>query len=171
MKYYNFSLTYRSYNTIHFILVFKIHQHFKISFYNFGRILQPAVSIFLANSALLSNVPAIRIHEYLDCWLFFQRSDNPVQLSDIYVQTLAGPHCRHHCSRCSSACRKKYVLYPTGCKPIQLCIDSLQRKEDMTSRRSDNLYVLITFQGQESWMQVTRIVLWTKSRRAQGVFY
>ena len=25
-------------------------------------------------------------------------------------------------------------------------------REDMTSRRSDNLYVLITFQGQESWM-------------------
>ena len=24
----------------------------------------------------------------------------------------------------------------------------------MTSRRSDNLYALITFQGQESWMQV-----------------
>ena len=31
----------------------------------------------------------------------------------------------------------------------------------MTSRRSDNLYALITFQGQESWMQVTRIALWT----------
>ena len=38
-----------------------------------------------------------------------------------------------------------------------------QRREDMTSRRSDNLYVLITFQEQESWMQVTRIALWTKS--------
>ena len=31
------------------------------------------------------------------------------------------------------------------------------------SRCSDNLYALITFQGQESWMQVTRIALWTKS--------
>ena len=29
-----------------------------------------------------------------------------------------------------------------------------QRREDMTSRRRDNLYALITFQGQESWMQV-----------------
>ena len=41
----------------------------------------------------------------------------------------------------------------------------------MTSRRSDNLYAMITFQGQESWMQVTRIALWTKSRQAHGVFY
>ena len=48
---------------------------------------------------------------------------------------------------------------------------SNQRREDMTSRRSDNLYALITFQGQESWMQVSRIALWTKSRRAQDVFY
>ena len=31
---------------------------------------------------------------------------------------------------------------------------SNQRREDMTSRRSDNLHALITFQGQESWMQV-----------------
>ena len=46
-----------------------------------------------------------------------------------------------------------------------------QRREDMTSRRSNNLYALITFQGQESWMQVARIALWTKSRRAHGVFY
>ena len=46
-----------------------------------------------------------------------------------------------------------------------------QRREDMMSRRSDNLYALITFQGQESWMQVTRISLWTKSRWAHGVFY
>ena len=35
----------------------------------------------------------------------------------------------------------------------------------------DSLYTLITFQGQESWMQVTRIALWTKSQWAQGVFY
>ena len=48
---------------------------------------------------------------------------------------------------------------------------SNQRREDMTSRRSDNLHALITFQGQESWMQVSRIALWTKSRPAQGVFY
>ena len=41
----------------------------------------------------------------------------------------------------------------------------------MTSRRSDNLSALITFQGQELWMQVTRIALWTKSRRAHGVLY
>ena len=47
----------------------------------------------------------------------------------------------------------------------------IQRREAMTSRRSDNLYALITFQGQESWMQVTRIALWTKSQRAHGVFY
>ena len=33
----------------------------------------------------------------------------------------------------------------------------------MTSRRSDNLDALITFQGQESQMQATRMALWTKS--------
>jgi len=41
----------------------------------------------------------------------------------------------------------------------------------MTSRRSDNLDALITFQGQESRMQVTRMALWTKSRWALSVFY
>ena len=46
-----------------------------------------------------------------------------------------------------------------------------QRREDMTSCRSDNLYALITFQGQQLWMQVTRIALWMKSRRVHGVFY
>ena len=40
----------------------------------------------------------------------------------------------------------------------------------MTSRRSDYLHVLITFQGQESWMQVTRMALWMKSQWAHGVF-
>ena len=39
----------------------------------------------------------------------------------------------------------------------------------MTSRCSDNLDTLITFQGQESQMQVTRIALWTKSRWALSV--
>ena len=47
----------------------------------------------------------------------------------------------------------------------------LQRREDMMSCRSGNLYTLITFQGQETWVQVTWIALWTKSRRVQGVFY
>ena len=37
-----------------------------------------------------------------------------------------------------------------------------QRREDMTSRRSDNFEALITFQGQESRMQTTRMALWTK---------
>ena len=50
-------------------------------------------------------------------------------------------------------------------------LTATQRREDMTSHCSDNLYALITFQGQESWMQVTRITLWTKSRRVHGVFY
>jgi len=36
----------------------------------------------------------------------------------------------------------------------------------MTSHRSDNLDALITFQGQESRMQDTRMTLWTKSRWA-----
>ena len=36
----------------------------------------------------------------------------------------------------------------------------------MTSHRSDNLDALITFQGQESRMQVTRMALWTKSQWA-----
>ena len=45
-----------------------------------------------------------------------------------------------------------------------------QRREDMTSRRSDNLHTLITFQGQESQTQVTRMALWTKSRWALSVF-
>ena len=35
----------------------------------------------------------------------------------------------------------------------------------MMSRRSDNQHALVMFQGEESWMQVTRIALWTKSRR------
>ena len=46
-----------------------------------------------------------------------------------------------------------------------------QRREDMTSRRSYNLDALITFQGQESRMQATRMALWTKSRWALSVFY
>ena len=46
-----------------------------------------------------------------------------------------------------------------------------QRREDMTSHRSENLDVLITFQGQESQMQVTRMALWTKSQWALSVFY
>jgi len=41
----------------------------------------------------------------------------------------------------------------------------------MTSRRSYNLDTLITFQGQESRMQATRMALWTKSRWALSVFY
>ena len=36
---------------------------------------------------------------------------------------------------------------------------------------SENLDALITFQGQESQMQVTRMVLWTKSQWALSVFY
>ena len=45
--------------------------------------------------------------------------------------------------------------------PPQVSV-SMQRREDMTSRRSDNLDALITFQGQESQMQATRMALWTK---------
>jgi len=41
----------------------------------------------------------------------------------------------------------------------------------MTSRRSDNLDALITFQWQESRMQVTRMALWTMSRWALSFFY
>ena len=37
----------------------------------------------------------------------------------------------------------------------------------MTSRRSENLDALITFQGQETRMQVTRTVLWTVTMGAQ----
>ena len=40
-----------------------------------------------------------------------------------------------------------------------------QMRGDMMSRRSDNQHALVMFQGEESWMQVTRIALWTKSRR------
>ena len=47
----------------------------------------------------------------------------------------------------------------------------VQRREDMTSHRSENLDALITFQGQESRMQDTRMALWTKSRWALSVFY
>ena len=45
-----------------------------------------------------------------------------------------------------------------------------QMREDMMSRRSDNQHALVMFQGEESWMQVKRIALWTKSRRAHCVF-
>ena len=170
MKYYNFSLTYRSST-----------QNISYSFSRYINILK-LVSTTLEGSC--SQLWALSLQILLS-YQMFQHSHSwisrPLTTSSKISESStalwhlppnsASPHCSHHCSRCSSACRKKYVLYPTGCKPIQLCIDSLQRKEDMTSRRSDNLYVLITFQGQESWMQVTRIVLWTKSRRAQGVFY
>ena len=47
----------------------------------------------------------------------------------------------------------------------------VKRREDMTSRRSNYLDALITFQGQESRMQFTRMALWTKSRWALCVFY
>ena len=40
----------------------------------------------------------------------------------------------------------------------------------MTSCRKDNQCALMTFQGQESWMEATRIALWAKSRRAHRVF-
>ena len=56
---------------------------------------------------------------------------------------------------------------------ITLCSDNGvgQRREDMMSCCGDNLHTLITFQGQESRMQVTRMALWTKSRCALSVFY
>ena len=40
----------------------------------------------------------------------------------------------------------------------------------MTSHRSNDLYTQITFQGQESRMQVTGMALWTKSRWVLIVF-
>ena len=55
------------------------------------------------------------------------------------------------------------VVIRAKVKEVRNNVARNQRREDMTSRRSDNLYALITFQGQESWMQVTRIALWTKS--------
>ena len=57
------------------------------------------------------------------------------------------------------------------CNVCVSCLNCSQRREDMTSHRSDNLHALITFQGKESRMQVTRIALWTKSRWALSVFY
>ena len=45
-------------------------------------------------------------YEYHHRCLYSHVSKNVVQPSDICVQTLASPHCSHHCSRCSSACRK-----------------------------------------------------------------
>ena len=41
----------------------------------------------------------------------------------------------------------------------------------MTSRRSNCLHGLITFQGQELRIQVTRMALRTKSRWVLGVFW
>ena len=41
----------------------------------------------------------------------------------------------------------------------------------MMSHCSDNLHTLITFQGEELWMQVTRIARWTKSQWAHSVIY
>ena len=41
----------------------------------------------------------------------------------------------------------------------------------MMSHCSDNLHTLITFQGEELWMQVTRIAQWTKSQWAHSVIY
>ena len=86
-----------------------------------------------------------------------------------------------HRERCTHALTLKLLGKRGGGATDNLWMDTLadlqeqfaacQRREDMTSRRSNNLYALITIQGQESWMQVTRIALWTKSRRAHGVFY
>ena len=45
-----------------------------------------------------------------------------------------------------------------------------QRREDVTSRRSDNQCALMAFQGQESWMQATKIALWTKLQWVRRVF-
>ena len=54
---------------------------------------------------------------------------------------------------------------------MRLVLDKLtgsqQRKEDMVLRCND---ALMTFRGQESWMQATRVVLWTTSRRMHCVF-
>ena len=55
--------------------------------------------------------------------------------------------------------------------PYCFTVVLVQRGEDMTSCRSNNLYTLITFQGQESRMQVTGNALWTKSRWVLSVFY
>ena len=78
-------------------------------------------------------------------------------------------------------CKPPYLIHicfehnhtPSGKKMVTgvQVITASQRREDMTSRRSDNLDALITFQGQESRMQATRMALWTKSRWALSVFY
>ena len=88
------------------MLICKIHQRFRLSVCNSGRVQQPVESAFLADSALLSNVPANHTHEYHHRCLYSHVSKYVVQPSDICVQILASPHCSHHCSRCSSACRK-----------------------------------------------------------------
>ena len=40
-----------------------------------------------------------------------------------------------------------------------------QRREDMMWHHGDNWCSLMTFQGQEPWMQATSTALWTKSRQ------
>ena len=73
-------------------------------------------------------------------------------------------------------CPEKAGLHPlTSCSssPTQLTpqeitgvLGTRQRREDMTSRGSNNWHTMITFQGQElSWTQGTEIALWTKSQR------
>ena len=49
-----------------------------------------------------------------------------------------------------------FIIQVCGSLPQWCQVGAMQRREDMTSRCSDNLHALITFQGQESWMQVTK---------------
>ena len=88
----------------HLLIIFL--QCFKISFCNFGRVLQPAESAFPPDPALLSDAPATHIHQYHHHCLQSHIPKKGEQPSDIFVQTQVGPHCSHHCSRCYSASRK-----------------------------------------------------------------
>ena len=73
----------------------------------------------------------------------------------------------HQCSLCEHffahmKCGVKQSIHGLNGWDIFSLMGRVQRREDMTSRRSNNLDALITFQGQGSRMQVTRMALWTK---------
>ena len=70
LKIFHFKYILKTHQT--FLLIFKIHQSYRLSVYNSGRVQQPAESAFIADSALLSNAPANHTHEY--CHRLFKHS-------------------------------------------------------------------------------------------------
>ena len=70
LKIFHFKYILKTHQT--YLLIFKIHQSYRLSVYKSGNVLQPAKSAFIADSPLISNAPANHTHEY--CHRLFKHS-------------------------------------------------------------------------------------------------